>query len=216
MQQEATHKWLHCWQRISALLEWYLKHNRKCMNNSERCEKQKPSKSKNKRSFSQIHEEDRQDWWNRSGGEECHDRRGQNLNDNFRHWERTWNFLLTAMVDIVEKQAEKTRKETQPKNVRKLSNISWKQRAAPKSLSQHHGEQVRNSQRHLSEMQRAKPEWLNNPNIATSIRKLENQCKRSTTRRGSVRTYESKMKNCQPWKLRIKRERKLLWNATQG
>ncbi len=36
-------------------------------------------------------------------------------------------------------------------------------------------------------MRRAKPEWLNNPNIATSIRKLENQCKRSTTRRGSVR-----------------------------
>ncbi len=48
----------------------------------------------------------------------------KNLNDNFRHWERTWNFLLTAMVDIVEKQAEKTRKETQPKSVRKLSNIS--------------------------------------------------------------------------------------------
>ncbi len=115
MQQDATHKWL---------LEWFPKHNRKCMNNSERCEKQKPSKSKNKRSFSQIHEEDQQDWWSRSGGEECHDRRGQNLHDNFRHWERTWNFLLTAMVDIVEKQAEKTRKETQPKSVRKLSNIS--------------------------------------------------------------------------------------------
>ncbi len=178
MQQDATHKWL---------LEWFPKQNRKCMNNSERCEKQEPSKSKNKRSFNQIHEEDQQDWWSRSGGEECHDRRGQNLHDNFRHWERTWNFLLTAMVYIVEKQAEKTRKETQPKSVRKLSNISWKQRAAPKSLSQHHGEQARNSQRHLSEMRRAKPEWLNNPKIATNIRKLENQCKRSTTHRGSVR-----------------------------
>ncbi len=39
MQQETTHKWLHCWQRISALLEWYPKHNRKCMNNSEKINK---------------------------------------------------------------------------------------------------------------------------------------------------------------------------------
>ncbi len=46
MQQEATHKWLHCWQRISALLEWFPKHSRKCVNNSERWEKQKPNKSK--------------------------------------------------------------------------------------------------------------------------------------------------------------------------